>query len=56
MEKIAILSDVHGNITALESVISDIEKRGISKIYCLGDSVIKCANPDKVIDLLRKKC
>lgn len=56
MERIAILSDVHGNITALESVISDIEKRGISKIYCLGDSVIKCANPDKVIDLLRNKC
>ena len=56
MERIAILSDVHGNITALQNVISDIEKRGISKIYCLGDSVIKCANPDKVIDLLRKKC
>lgn len=56
MERIAILSDVHGNITALENVIADIEKRGISKIYCLGDSVIKCANPDKVIDLLRAKC
>lgn len=56
MERIAILSDVHGNITALEQVISDIENRGISKIYCLGDSVIKCANPDKVIDLLRSKC
>lgn len=56
MERIAILSDVHGNLTALETVISDIEKRGITKIYCLGDSVIKCANPDKVIDLLRKKC
>jgi len=56
MERIAILSDVHGNITALENVIKDIEKKGISKIYCLGDSVIKCANPDKVIDLLRKKC
>lgn len=56
MEKIAIISDVHGNITALEAVIEDIEKRGISKIYCLGDSVIKCANPDKVIDILRKKC
>lgn len=56
MEKIAIISDVHGNITALQNVISDIEKRGITKIYCLGDSVIKCANPDKVIDLLRTKC
>lgn len=56
MEKIAILSDVHGNITALNTVIADIEKRGISKIYCLGDIVIKGANPSKVIDLLRQKC
>lgn len=56
MERIAILSDVHGNLTALETVITDIERRGITKIYCLGDSVIKCANPDKVIDLLRAKC
>lgn len=56
MEKVAILSDVHGNITALKSVIKDIESRNINKIYCLGDSVIKCVNPDLVIDLLRKKC
>lgn len=56
MEKIAILSDVHGNITALNAVIADIESKGISKVYCLGDSVIKCANPDKVIDLLKEKC
>lgn len=56
MERIAILSDVHGNLTALNAVISDIEKRGIKRIYCLGDSVIKCANPDKVIDILRSKC
>ena len=56
MDRIAILSDVHGNITALEAVMADIEKKGISKIYFLGDCVIKCANPDKVIDLLREKC
>ncbi len=56
MDRIAILSDVHGNITALNTVIEDIEKRGINKIYCLGDSVVKGANPSKVIDLLREKC
>lgn len=56
MERIAILSDVHGNLTALEAVLSDIKQKNIEKIYCLGDSVIKCANPDKVIDLLREKC
>lgn len=56
MDRIAILSDVHGNLTALEAVLSDIKQKNIDKIYCLGDSVIKCANPDKVIDLLRENC
>lgn len=56
MERIAILSDVHGNLTALKAVLADIKQKNIEKIYCLGDSVIKCANPDKVIDLLREKC
>lgn len=56
MDKIAIISDVHGNITALEAVIHDIESRKIDKIFCLGDVVLKSSNSDKVIDLLRKKC
>lgn len=55
MDKIAIFSDVHGNITALTEVIKDIESRGIHKMYCLGDSIIKCAHPELVIDLLREK-
>lgn len=56
MDKVAIISDVHGNITALEAVIRDIESKGIHTIYCLGDSVLKSCNSDLVIDLLRKKC
>lgn len=56
MDKIAIISDVHGNLTALNAVLKDIEEKKITKIYCLGDSVVKCARPDKVIDLLREKC
>ena len=54
MEKIALLSDVHGNITALNAVLNDIEKRGIKRIFCLGDYVTKCAHPDLVIDKLRE--
>ena len=34
MEKIAIISDIHGNTTALNEVLKDIEKRGIKKIMC----------------------
>ena len=56
MERIAIISDVHGNLTALNAVLKDIELKGITKIYCLGDSVIKCTRPDKVVDILREKC
>lgn len=56
MDKIAIISDVHANITALNTVLDDIASRGISRIFCLGDSVTKCANPDLVIDLLKEKC
>lgn len=56
MDRIAIISDVHANITALTTVLDDIASRGISRIFCLGDSVLKCCNPDLVIDLLRDKC
>ena len=33
MEGIAVLSDVHGNITALNAVLDDIRKGGIGNIY-----------------------
>lgn len=56
MERIAIISDVHGNLTALNTVLKDISDRNIHKIFCLGDSILKCPNPDKVIDILREKC
>lgn len=56
MEKVAIISDVHGNITALNAVLNDIKNRNIDKIFCLGDSVIKCVHPDLVIDKFKKVC
>ena len=56
MKKIAIISDVHGNITALNTVLDDIYNRRIKRIFCLGDSIVKCANPDLVIDKLRESC
>lgn len=56
MEKLAIISDVHGNITALNAVFNDIEERKINKIYCLGDYVMKSCHADLVIDLVKEKC
>ena len=37
MEKVAVISDIHGNLEALKAVLSDIEARKITKIICLGD-------------------
>lgn len=54
MDRIAILSDIHGNITALNAVLDDMKNRNVSKIFCLGDYVIKCIHPDLVIDKLRE--
>lgn len=56
MDKIAIISDIHGNISALEAVLEDIKNRNIDKIYCLGDCIIKCTHPDLVIDKIREVC
>ena len=35
--KIAILSDIHGNATALEAVIADAKNQGVSEYWLLGD-------------------
>ncbi|OGO85612.1 MAG: hypothetical protein A2Y22_03880 [Clostridiales bacterium GWD2_32_59] len=56
MERIAIISDIHANITALEAVVKDIEKRNIKRIICLGDIIGKGASPAKCIDIIREKC
>ena len=36
---IAILSDIHGNLSALNAVLDDIARRGVTKIVNLGDSL-----------------
>jgi protein phosphatase len=56
VERIAIISDIHGNMPALEAVLLDIEHRGIKRIMCLGDLVGKGPDPDKAIDRIRNVC
>jgi diadenosine tetraphosphatase ApaH/serine/threonine PP2A family protein phosphatase len=54
-ESIAILSDVHANLPALEAVLADIESQGIRELLCLGDVVGYGAQPAECIELLRAK-
>lgn len=56
MEQIALISDIHGNITALTAVLEDIKQRGITRIFCLGDIVGKGPNSDLALDIIKRNC
>lgn len=49
--RVAIISDIHGNIEALYSVLKDIKKLTVDRIFCTGDLVNYGSNPVEVIDL-----
>jgi putative phosphoesterase len=50
---IAIISDIHGNLPALEAVLDDLKKRPHDETYCLGDLVGYGAFPNEVVDRIR---
>lgn len=47
----ALISDIHGNLEALQAVLADIKAQDISEIYCLGDIIGYGPNPRECIDL-----
>jgi predicted phosphodiesterase len=53
--KLAIISDIHANLPALEAVFRDIEKENPDEIYCLGDLVNFAGWDNEVIDLIRQR-
>ena len=54
--KIAIISDIHGNLEALKETLTDINKRKVDKIVCLGDIIAKGIHSKECLELIRKKC
>lgn len=53
--KIALFSDVHANLPALQAVLADIDNRNPDLIYCLGDLVGYAPYPNEVISEIRKR-
>lgn len=51
--RIALISDIHGNLTALEAALADIKRRGAERIICLGDVALEGPQPGEVIRRLR---
>lgn len=56
MDRIAVISDIHGNIPALEAVLADIKSRGIDRIICLGDLAGKGPGSERAVDIIKDKC
>lgn len=55
-ENIAVISDIHGNLEALRTVLDDIDSRGIERIVCLGDNIGYGPNPRECLDLVISRC
>jgi predicted phosphodiesterase len=54
--RIALLSDVHGNLPAFEAVLGDVEDESAEEVWCLGDLVGYGASPDECVQLARDRC
>ena len=54
--KIAIISDIHGNLEALKAIFEDINKKHVDKIICLGDIIAKGIHSKECIKLIKEKC
>ncbi|MTI33414.1 metallophosphoesterase family protein [Xanthovirga aplysinae] len=54
MKKIAVISDIHGNIWALERVLEDIQKKGINTIINLGDHLNGPLKPKETFQLIKE--
>ena len=51
--KIAVISDIHSNIYALNEVLEDIKNKNVDIIVCTGDLVGYGTRPNEVIETLR---
>lgn len=50
--KIAIISDIHGNLLALQAVLADIARQDVDQTVNLGDSLSGLLQPAQTADLL----
>lgn len=51
--RLAIVSDIHANLVALEAVLGDLQRRGVERAICLGDVVNSGPQPAETVRWLR---
>lgn len=56
MRRVALFSDIHGNITGLKAVLAALDAMGGADVtFAAGDFIIGCSATDAVIDCLRSR-
>ena len=53
--RVAVISDIHGNLHALEAVLADIDSQAPDEIWCLGDVVGYGPRPNECVALARER-
>lgn len=53
--RLAIISDIHGNLEAFTQVLNDIDASGIDEILCLGDNIGYGPDPERVVEIIRER-
>lgn len=51
----AVISDIHGNLTAFLAVLDDIDRLGVTDLICLGDCIGYGPQPHEVLALIRER-
>jgi putative phosphoesterase len=54
--RIGLISDIHGNLPALETVLEALRDASVDTIFCLGDTVGYGPYPNECLALVREKC
>jgi hypothetical protein len=52
---VALFSDIHGNLPALDAVLADIARQQVDAVYCLGDLVGYAAFPNEVTERIQRE-
>lgn len=55
MQSVALISDIHANLPALEAVLAEIDDLGIERILCCGDIVGYGPHPRECVELIRQR-
>lgn len=54
-KRVGVISDIHGNLHALEAVLEQLDSENVDMIVCCGDVVGYGARPNECVDLIRSR-